>query len=74
MLSEPSPCVQLSDETLTDARRLRDMLQAIPSLLVAPMRDTAILAARGTALEATAVCSTMLDRLEAFFADRRSKS
>jgi hypothetical protein len=67
-VSEVAPCLQLSDETLTDARRVRDMLASVGSLLVHPLRESAIMAARGTALEAAAVCGLMLDRLERFFA------
>lgn len=53
-------CVEVSDEALTDARKLRDLLAGAAS-----MRSPDLV--RGTIMEAHAVAQTLIDRLERFF-------
>jgi hypothetical protein len=62
-MAQPDTCIQ-SEEELVDAARIRDMLSSVGALLTGLPQEAAVLAARGTALEARAVAETLIDKLE----------
>jgi len=67
---ERDTCVQLSEESLSDARRLKDLLAGAGALLSAGGQTSlaAITGARSTVFESKAVADLLVDRLERFFA------
>lgn len=68
ILPNCSTHVQNLDETLTDARRLTEILAGATALLLTPRRENALMAARASVLEAQAIAQTLMDRVERFFA------
>jgi hypothetical protein len=61
MLSHETRCVQLSDESLTDCRRLRDLLGGA-------MASRSIDVVKPTVSEAFAISAQLVDRIERYFA------
>lgn len=69
---EQDMCVVVSDETLTDARRVRDLLGGVTALLTRDVDAPTVDAARATAFEAKATIDVLIYRLEGFFAQQRT--
>ncbi len=53
-------CIELSDEALTDARKIRDLLAGAAATAKPELM-------KGAVLEASAIAGTLIDALERFF-------